>query len=402
MVYLDWAATAPPDRNILQSALDTAVRHFGNPSSLHPAGEQAESVLEDCRRSLAGDLGCQPEELIFTSGGSESNNLVVSSILSFLHRGRPGTHGSQGRNTIKVIVSGIEHASVFTSAGSLARWGVEVRFVRTGRSGILDPEAIRRELSGEVRLVSTMLVNNETGALQPVADIARTVGDYAKTAGRRILLHSDAVQAFGKIPLDLHTLGVQALSISSHKLGGPRGVGALCLARGAHLDPIYRGGQQERGLRPGTENLQGIYGFAQASSTCVSRIQDNHAAAAGLMGHLLCELAAIDEVRIIPENRTHSTADCYSPYILKLALPPVPGQVLVRALGQREICVSTGSACSTRSKERNRVLANMGIPDELAESSIRVSIGPSTTRNDVDRFLETLRTEAPGLVRIAR
>ena len=402
MIYLDWAATAPPDRTILQGALETAARHFGNPSSLHPAGEEAAAVLDDCRRSLAGVLGCRPDELIFTSGGSESNNLVISSALNLLHRGPSSTARSPGNISAKISVSGIEHASVYAAARGLARWGFEVCCVPAGPSGILDPEAIRKELTPQVRLVSIMLVNNETGALQPIAAVADAVADYAKTAGRRILLHSDAVQAFGKIPLDCQALGAGAISVSSHKLGGPRGVGALFLRKGAPLEPVYRGGEQEHGLRPGTENLQGISGFAQAAAAYISRLADNHAAAERLTGNLLRELAAFPDVRVIPENRAGSPDERYSPYILKMALPLVPAEVLVRALGQRGICVSTGSACSTRSKERHRVLSNMGITKELAASSIRVSIGPTTTQDDIDRFLEALGAEAPGLVRIAR
>jgi cysteine desulfurase len=246
-----------------------------------------------------------------------------------------------------------------------------------------------------------MLVNNETGALQPVADIAKLVGGYARAAGRRILMHTDAVQAFGKMPLDCRKLGVDALSVSSHKIAGPRGVGALFLEKRISLEPIFRGGEQERGLRPGTENLQGVHGFASAAAAYVDRLAENHAAAVRLMDYLIEELSAVGGVRILPEERIGARSQFYSPYILKMALPPVPGEVLVRALGQHGICVSTGSACSSRSKERHRVLANMGVSDELAASSIRISTGPTTTQNEADRFLEVLKIEGPRLARIA-
>jgi len=260
-VYLDWAATAPPDPEIIDSVNAAATEYFGNPSSIHAAGRQAEEFLRDDRRRLADLLRCDPQEVVFTSGGTESNNMVLLSMLQPSVTG--GTGGRQpGRAPTarprKVVLSGVEHASVYNPALALRRHGVKVEVVPAEADGRVDPRRIAGAVDGHTVLVALMLVNNETGAIQPVAETARAIARSAGGTGRAVHLHCDAVQAFGKLPVLPRELGVDSLSLSAHKIGGPRGTGALYLKRSFRRQFLYAGGEQEAGRRPGTENLPGI------------------------------------------------------------------------------------------------------------------------------------------------
>ncbi len=395
MIYLDWAATAPPDSTVLQLVREAAARFYGNPSSIHSVGREANRQLKRTREELSECAGCSPQELFFTSGGSESNNIVITSVLN--------AKKSRSSGAPEIIISGIEHDSVYSPAVNLAEWGITARVIEAADNGIIDPARIERELDPSTRLVSLMLVSNETGALQPVARVAEIVRDFSEKVGRRILVHTDAVQAFGKIPLNLSELGVDAASLSAHKLRGPRGTGALYLREGASVVPLYRGGGQESGLRPGTENLPGIAGFSHAARLSFDRLDGNLKRAEKLMTHLIDEILLIEGIESIPAARvTAAREGQFSPYILKITVPPVPGEVLVRILGEKGIVLSTGSACSSRKKDRNRVLEKMGVSAGHASSSVRISIGPSTTEDELDQLVETLKKQVPRLRRIAR
>ncbi len=395
MIYLDWAATAPPDSTVLQLVREAAARFYGNPSSIHSVGREANRQLKRTREELSECAGCSPQELFFTSGGSESNNIVITSVLN--------AKKSRSSGAPEIIISGIEHDSVYSPAVNLAEWGITARVIEAADNGIIDPARIERELDPSTRLVSLMLVSNETGALQPVARVAEIVRDFSEKVGRRILVHTDAVQAFGKIPLNLSELGVDAASLSAHKLRGPRGTGALYLREGASVVPLYRGGGQESGLRPGTENLPGIAGFSHAARLSFDQLDGNLKRAEKLMTHLIDEIRLIEGIESIPAARvTAARGGQFSPYILKITVPPVPGEVLVRILGEKGIVLSTGSACSSRKKDRNRVLEKMGVSAGHASSSVRISIGPSTTEDELDQLVETLKKQVPRLRRIAR
>ena len=394
MIYLDWAATAPPDSAALEKHNETAQECYGNPSSPHPLGLEAEGLLNTCRESIAACLGCNTNEVYFTSGGTESNNIVLASVLGGKSRRR--------ERRANLIISGIEHASVFAPACSLDGWDITVKTVKATAAGIVDPSLVERALDEDTRLVSVMHVNNETGAIQPVADIAAVIRSFCRKTGWRIRFHTDGVQAFGKVPFSPRHLGVDAASLSAHKLGGLRGVGALYISGDWPLEPLYRGGGQEGGVRPGTENLPGIAGFALVARNRVDLLDPAYREISGLMDKLTAELSRLEGVKIIPADRIENRKADYSPYILKISVPPIPGEVLVRAMGERGICVSTGSACSSRQRGANRVLENMGVTRQDALSSIRISIGPSTTENDLDRLLETLKREVPPLLRISR
>jgi len=392
-IYLDWAATSPPDPDVLREVEETAVRQYGNPSSPHPEGLEAHECLERKRSELAQSLGCGREELYFTSGGTESNNLALSSVLSarLEGRGRPPA----------VVLSGVEHPSLFAPAARFRTFGIPVTFVPAGADGAVDPARVAEELTPDTRLVSVMALNNETGAVQPVEEIARSVRDFAARTGRRIHFHTDAVQAFGKIEMDLAGLGVDSASLSAHKIRGPRGIGALFLSRKARLNPLVLGGEQERTVRPGTENLPGIAGFSVAARKAVEGLEQRLEKARNIMSRLIRELSRIQGAVILPQERIEHP-QAYSPYILAAAFPPIPGEVLVRVLGERGICVSTGSACSSSKKDRDRVLRNMGISAATAFSAIRISTGGATTDEHCARLIESLRAEVPPLMKIAR
>jgi len=392
-IYLDWAATSPPHSDVLREVEETAIRQYGNPSSPHPEGLKAHEFLDQRRRELAGCLGCGTEELYFTSGGTESNNLALSSVLASRLEGRG--------KTPEVLLSGIEHPSLFTPAARFRTFGMPVKFVPAGPDGAVDPARVLEQLTPETRLLSVMTLNNETGAIQPVGEIARGVRDFAAKTGRRIHFHTDAVQAFGKIEIDLAALDVDSASLSAHKLQGPRGIGALFLSRKTRLSPLILGGDQERGVRPGTENLPGIAGFSIAACKALDGFEHRLEKARGIMAGLIQELSRMEGAVILPQRRIEHP-EAYSPYILAVAFPPIPGEVLVRVLGERGICISTGSACSSRKKDRDRVLRNMGVSAAAAFSAVRISTGAGTTGRHRDRLVEALWAEVPALMRIAR
>ncbi len=385
-VYLDWAASAPPDPAISRACLAMAAERFANPSSIHGAGREAGRVLEESRLRLAAALDCHPDEVVFTSGGTESNNLV---LFSTLRRAR-----ARG-----VVISGIEHASVFEPARVLGELGSPVRVVPAEPTGAVDPLRLAEAVEEQTVLVSLMAVNNETGALQPVAEVARLL---RQRGGRRVHLHCDAVQAFGKVPFRPRELGVDSASLSAHKIGGPRGVGALYLRRGAAIAPLYCGGGQERGFRPGTENLPAIHAFSLAAGRAQESLPQTLARARGLALPLLEALRSIEGAVLVPAGRSPGQGEqAFSPFILNVSFPPVPGEVIVRIMEEEGFLISTGSACSSRRKNRFRVHEGMGVDREVAFSAVRISIGGGTTSAQLEAAAEALARRVAELRRVA-
>ena len=409
-LYFDWAAGAPVDQEVLEGIRDISVRFYGNPSSIHRAGREAEELLNTSRVRFSELLGCRDDEIIFTSGGTESNNLVLFSLLSM----KPGK---------RLVLSSIEHASVYEPAKKLGRLGFDVQFVPVNKNGFVEPEKIEEALDERTVMVSLMLVNNETGAVQPVSEIAYLIRKYSERHGRKIHFHTDAVQAFGKIHFNPVEMGVDSASLSAHKIGGPRGVGALFLKRGSIMESLYCGGGQEYGLRPGTENTPGIYVFVLAAERRLSGMDEELERAGELESFLIHELLSMEDVHIIPEIRGEvvdmrcggeesfqkrhvspalrrgmkSSRDKkfrFSPYILSVSFPPLPGEVLVRGLEGRGILVGTGSACSSKKKERFRVFDSMKVPRDISSSSIRISTGHTTGKYEAVKLLENLKLVA--------
>ncbi len=396
MIYLDWAASAPPEPAALDEARDVSQRLFANPSSPHAAGRHAGEKLEEARARLAGLLGADAREIVFTSGGTESNNAL---LLSLLDRHRLG---GVERQKARIVTTELEHSSVYEQARILQAHGVSCAFVRPRTDGTVDPRAVAEALDENTLLVSVMLVNNETGAVQDVAAITRAVREASKERGRRILVHTDAVQALGKIPFSLRDLGVDAASFSGHKIGGPRGVGALYLRSGTAPGFLSIGGGQEAGRRPGTENLPGICAMALAAEMRHANLPQGAARARQIARLLIEGLREIPGCWTIPVARDAGGGDGWSPFIVSAAFPPLPAEVVVRTAEERGYCISAGAACSSRKKDRTRVPESMGIPPETARCAIRISTGPTTTRVQVEGFLSAMREAIPPLLSIAR
>jgi cysteine desulfurase len=385
-IYLDWAATAPPDPRIQAQVQRIAVQLYANPSALHSPGREAEKTLSDCRHRMAGLLGCQPAELLFTSGATEANNMV---LFSLLHK----------RRDRRILIGGVEHASVYEPAQTLKRMGFQVAQVAADNTGRIDPERIHGALDERTVAVAVMLVNNETGRIQPIREIAGVLREYQERKGKKVLLHTDAVQALGKIPFNLRLLDVDSAALSAHKIGGPRGTGALYVRQGRIQQFLFSGGGQEYGQRPGTENLPGIYGFVLAAEKSVGAVEENNRRASAAMATLLGELEGIPGVSVNPAGRPAQGSGEYSPYILNLSIPPIPGEVLVRVLEEEGFIVSTGSACSSRKKDRFRVLENMGVSRRSASSALRVSTGPGVDGAQLSALAAAIRRRVPELLK---
>jgi len=396
MIYLDWAASAPPEPSAMDEAREVSVRYFANPSAPHAAGRLAEEKLAEARARFAGVMGVDAREIVFTSGGTESNS---SLILSLLDRHRLG---GVERQKARIVTTELEHSSVYEQARILQGHGVACTFVRPRPDGRVDPRAVAAAVDSQTLLVSVMLVNNETGAVQDVGAVARAVREASAAWGRKILIHTDAVQALGKIPFSLRSLDVDAASFSGHKIGGPRGVGALYLRANTTPGFLAIGGGQESGRRPGTENLPGICAMTSAAVLRQDKLEDNlHAARAN--ARLLIEgFRAIPGAWTIPVIRDLEDDHGWSPWIVSAAFPPLPAEVVVRTAEERGYCISTGAACSSKKKDRTRVPESMGLPPETARCAIRISTGPSTTRAQIEGFLAAMREAIPPLLAISR
>ncbi|MFJ3213479.1 cysteine desulfurase family protein [Streptomyces flaveolus] len=358
-IYLDHAATSPVCAEAAEAVM-RGMRITGNPSSRHDAGDEAKDALETSRRQMAALLDCAPGDVVFTGGGSEADALaVVGTVLAAADR---ASH---------VITTAIEHSAVLESCAMAKELGAEITILRPDSSGWIDPDDVRRALRPHTVLVSVMHANNETGVLQPVADIA----DIAHEAGA--LMHTDAVQTAGKV--SLAGLGADLVSVSAHKFYGPKGVGALKVAPGVRLAPLIRGGSQERGLRAGTENVPGILGMAAAAGAALRRLDDvafqehRHAVRA----RLLKELQAAGDITVNGQG-----APCL-PETLNVSFAGVRGDTLVDMLAVHGVCVSAGSACHAGSDEPSHVLTAMGIPAERARCAVRFSPGRTTSLDDV-------------------
>lgn len=395
MIYLDWAASAPPELLAVDEARDVSLRFYANPSSPHAAGREAEEKLAEARARFAGTLGVQPKELAFTSGGTESN---TSLLLSLLDRHRLG---GVERQKIAIVTTEIEHASVYEQARILQAHGVSCTIAHPRPDGTVDPQDVARSVDPHTVLVSVMLVNNETGAIQDLGAVTRAVRE-ASRGGRRVIVHTDAVQALGKIPFSLRDMDVDAASFSGHKIGAPRGVGALYLKEGVSPGFLGVGGGQESGRRPGTENLAGICAMAVAARLRYDRLEDNLRDAREKARVLIEGIRAIPGAWTVPVTRDPADTVRWSPYVVSAVFPPLPAEVVVRTAEEKGYCISAGSACSSKKKDRTRVPESMGLPAETARCAVRISIGPSTTIQDVKGFVAAMSQALPPLLAISR
>lgn len=364
MIYLDNSATTKPYPEVVRLVSATMEDCYGNPSSLHSMGLEAERAVREASRRVRRCLGGQETQLVFTSGGTESDNLaILGAALALGRRGR------------RVVTSQVEHPAVSEAMNKLEAMGYEVIRVPVDKAGRIDLDCLDEAVNPDTVLISIMHVNNETGAIQPIDEINRLKG----TA----LFHTDAVQSFCKVPLSAGQADL--ISLSAHKIHGPKGVGALVFRKGIRLLPQLVGGGQEQGLRSGTENVPGIAGFGLAAEMASATLEARAKAASELRERLL---AGIRET--IPDIRVNSPEDG-SPFILNVSFLGTRGEVLLHRLEQEGVCVSTGAACSSRKRGKSPVLVAMGLSEREIEGAIRFSLGAFNTTEDIDAALDRLK-----------
>jgi len=368
--YLDNAATTPMDAEVAQACLPYLTENFGNPSSIHHLGVSARRALGEARERLAGLLGLPPQAVTFTSGGTEADNLALR-----------GAFASPRLRGDRLIVSAFEHPAVLRTAEALARQGVRVDRIPVTRAGVVDVAAFERLLGPDVRMLSCMAVNNELGTVQPLEELGRAL----KRAAPHALFHVDAVQAFGKMPIPWHQARVDLLSVSAHKVHGPKGVGALIRCRPVPLEPWLEGGGQEEGLRSGTENLFGAAAFALAAQRTAERCRTQAEERLRYAEQWREELAGHPRVKLFRSERE-------SPYIVHFSLAPLPGETILTHLEQEGLLASAGSACHTRTPEPSHVLLAAGFQERDALSSIGLSFSCPNTLAGLPAVLERFRT----------
>jgi cysteine desulfurase len=371
LIYLDNNATTPLDPDVADKMCWFLREHFGNPSSIYPIGRAVKEIINQARENVATALGAQRSEVFFTASGTESDNWALRGVLDTSPEKR------------EVITSTIEHPAVLNQAKYLEKKGIKVSYVPVDNYGVIDLDFLRAAITPQTALISIMYANNEIGTIQPI----ETVVAIAREHG--VLVHSDAVQAFGKIRFDVEKLGVDFLSVSAHKIYGPKGVGALYVRKGIDICPFIHGGRQERGMRAGTENTIGIVGFGEAARVLMDHGRKDQEKIEKLADSLK---RGIEEriPKVIfnghPEKRVKNT--------LNVAFPGLEAEAILLALATKGISVSTGSACSSESEEISPVLLSIGLRPEIARSCIRISLGRFNTEDDI----QTVVRELPGII----
>ncbi len=365
-IYLDHNATTPLDPRVLQAMLPWLQEEYGNPSSLHWFGQRARAAVEEARARVAALIGAEPHEVVFTGSGSEADNTALRGVTARARAGRRG-----------LVVSSIEHHAVLNTAKALAEEGVPVATARVRQDGVVDLDDLSEKTSEGTALVSVMLANNETGVAQPVAEVSRLA------RARGALVHCDAVQAAGKLAIDVRALDVDLLALSAHKLYGPKGVGCLYVRRGTPLAALVRGGGQERNRRAGTENVAGIVGFGEAAVLAGESLAGGLEGTGGLRDRLEALLLAC------PGARRNGDAPRL-PNTLNVSFEGTEAEGLLMALDLDGIAVSTGAACAAGAVEPSHVLRAMGFPPGRVQSSLRLSLGRSTTLAEVERAAELI------------
>ncbi len=366
-IYLDHNATTPLDPEVAKIVAEYSELYFGNPSSIHAPGNEARFVVESARRQVAQLLNCTARRIVFTSGGSESDNLAIKGV-AFARR-KIGNH---------IITTEIEHPAVLETCKWLEQQGFRVTKLPVNRKGLVTPGDLKAALTVDTILVSVMAANNETGALQPIADLVRLTRDHGA------LFHTDAVQAIGKIPIDVRQLDVDLLTLSGHKIHGPKGIGALYIRKGVTLDPLVHGGKQEHGLRAGTENAPGIAGLGKAAELAIQRLPD--------MDRIRSLRDRLEEgiKRIVPDTRRNGPLEERLPNTINVTLPGMRGESVVLALDHLGVAVSSGSACRAGAPEPSHALLAMGLSPEEAHCALRFSLGRGNTEEGIDRTIDIL------------
>ena len=373
-IYFDHAATTPLDERVLEAMLPYMTENYGNANSAHHLGQKAKVVVEDAREQIAALIHAEPSEIVFTSGGTESDNAVIKGVLA------------ASKNKSEVVSSLMEHHAVLHPVEMAKIRDFTPVFVGQGKDGIITAAHVQEKLNEQVALVSLMHVNNELGTINPIKEIAEACHQA------RIPFHTDAVQSLGKIPLDVHDLGVDFLSGSAHKIYGPKGVGLMYVRNGSKWLPWLTGGSQERARRGGTTNVPGVIGLAKALDLAISELDTRTAHFNLLRSHLLHQL---NEKLTACRYRINGSEERTVPHIINLSFTNkagkgIDGEMLLLNLDIEGICVSNGSACTSGAMEPSHVLTALGLNDETAKSSIRLSFGKNSTPNEVSYLVETL------------
>ena len=368
-IYFDHNATTPVDPAAAAAVIRALTDSFGNASSVHYFGQQAKGVLDDARTAVSALIGAEPSEVVFTSGGTEADNFALRGVAEAME--------PTGRRHL--ISSAIEHEAILTTLKALARRGWKVTLLPVDASGIVSPDALRAAITDETAIVSVMHANNEIGTIQPVAELAGIARE------RGAVFHTDAVQSAGKVAVDVKSLGVDLLSLSAHKIYGPKGAGALWIRRGTRVASILTGGKHERNRRAGTENVPAIAGFGAAAALAMKKLPVERARLAALRDRL--ENAVLETVKGTAINGAREPR---VPNTTNISFENIEAESLLIALDLEGIAVSTGSACSSGTLEPSHVLRAMGLPTHRTQNSIRISLGAGNTEAEVDEFLHKL------------
>lgn len=401
--YMDHAATTPLSKEALEAMMPYLTTEYGNASTVYTYGQRAKAAVERSRRTIAATIGAKPSEIYFTSGGTESDNWALIGAAETGKRGH-------------IITDMIEHHAILHTCAYLEKRGFDVTYLPVDHEGHVDPDAVMAAIRPDTLLVSIMVANNEIGTIEPIAEIGARLQKHAEETGQRILFHTDAVQAYAHIPLDVDELKVDLMSASSHKLSGPKGVGFLYLRRGVKLPSFLHGGEQERGRRAGTENVAGIVGFARAAElacvvnpqpmssssstdTAATSTAGAHAAESSLapMAQRIAQESVVRDHLIrrlldeIPYTSLNGDPTHRLPNNVNVCFKYIEGETLLLLLNEKHIYASAGSACASGSLEPSHVLRAIGIAHEDAYGSLRLTIGPETTLEDVDEVVDLMK-----------
>lgn len=375
-IYLDYAATTPTDPEVIEAMQPYFFEKFGNPSSIHSFGQEAKKAIEDAREKVAAFLGAKPEEIVFTSGGTESDNFAVKGVaLALLNKGN------------HIVTTAIEHHAVIEPCKSLEKKGFKVTYVGVDKYGLVSPDDIKKAISDKTVLISVMHANNEIGTIQPVCEI----GKIAREKG--IYFHTDTVQTVGHIPVNVNELNADLLSLSAHKFYGPKGVGALYIRKGTRIERLLEGGDQERGRRASTHNTTGIVGLGKAIELCREKMDEEAKFQSALRDKLIAGIQ-----KTIPEVQLNGHAIKRLPNNVNFSVKYVEGESMLLNLDMLGIAASTGSACTSTSLEPSHVLLGIGLAHEIAHGSLRFTMGRWTKEEDIEFLLEHL----PKIVKTLR
>jgi len=367
-IYFDHNATTPVDPAVLETMLPYFSGEFGNASSIHAFGQRARAAVETARELVAALLNARPQEIIFTSGGTESDNHAIFGVAQALLSAQSAVH---------IITSAIEHEAVLNTCQALEKQGVTVTYLPVSRDGLIDPDELRKAVRTGTVLITVMHANNELGTVQPLEEIGRIAAE------QDIYFHTDAVQSVGKIPVDVKAFQLDLLSLSGHKLYAPKGVGAIYIKGGTRLRQLLYGGHHQRGFRPGTENVAGIVGLGKAAELALLTLREDAARISALRDHLEQGLLAR-----VPESRANAADAPRTPNTSNITFPGIEGEALIIALDLKGLACSTGAACSSGAVEPSHVLTAIGLPAAEARACIRFSLGRRTTAAEIDAALE--------------